>query len=55
MKDIAHVLYQNACGIGNVIKITLGEVLQAGAGDQIEVFKGGVEAFTQAGVEVAVD
>lgn len=51
-EHITDVLHQNTCGVSKVVQITLGEVRQAGAGDQVEVLEGRVQAFAQAGVEV---
>ena len=51
-EHVAHVLNQNACGIGDVVQVAFCEIRQAGTGHQVEVFNGRVEAFAQAGVEV---
>ena len=51
-EHITDVLHQNARRVRHIVQVTLGEVRQAGAGHQVEVFEGGVEAFAQAGVEV---
>ena len=51
-KHITHILHEDACGISYVVQVALGEVRQAGAGHQVQVFQSRVETFAQAGVEV---
>ncbi len=59
-ENITDVLHQNARRVRHIVQVAFAKVRQAGAGHQVEVFEGGVEAFAQAGVEgwqwgVAVD
>ncbi|MDQ0737295.1 rhodanese-related sulfurtransferase [Pseudomonas sp. W4I3] len=51
-EHITYVLHQNACGIGHIVQVALGKIRQAGAGNQVEMLEGGVEALAQAGVEI---
>lgn len=52
-KHITHILHHDPGDVGHCVDVVLGVVAEAGAGDEVEVFEDGVEAFGQAGVEVA--
>ena len=52
-KHITHVLHHDPGDVGHGIDVVFGVVGEAGAGDEVEVFEDGVEAFGDAGVEFA--
>lgn len=52
-KHITHVLHHDPGDVGHGIDVMFGVVGEAGAGDEVEVFEDGVEAFGDAGVEFA--
>jgi hypothetical protein len=50
-KHITHILHQDPGDVGDGVDVVLGVVGEAGAGDEVEVFQDGIEAFGEAGVE----
>lgn len=52
-KHIAHILDHNPSDIGRGVDVLFGVIGKMCASDEVEVFEGGVEAFGDAGVEVA--
>ena len=52
-KHITHILHHDPGDVGHGIDVVFSVVGEAGAGDEVEVFEDGVEAFGEAGVEFA--
>lgn len=52
-KHIRHILDQDSRGFGNGIDVLLAVIRHVGTGHEVQVFEGCVEAFTDAGVEIA--
>lgn len=52
-KHIRHILDQDACGFGDGIDVLFTVIRHVGTGHQVQIFEGCVEAFTDAGVEIA--
>lgn len=52
-KHITHILHHDPGDVGHSVDVVFGVVGQAGTGDEVEVFEDCVEAFGEAGVEVA--
>jgi hypothetical protein len=52
-KHITHILHHDSGDVSHGIDVVFSIVGKAGAGDEVEVFEDGVEAFGEAGVEFA--